>query len=131
MDNTETVRGVYAAFGRGDIPAILERLAENVEWEHDAVDHGIATLVPRRGRAEVLKFFETLQGFEFTRFEVVNLLEGSGQVAAVVRVGHTHKGTGKTFADLEMHLWGFDARGQVTRFRHFVDSHALWKQQQM
>lgn len=129
MNNAETVRGIYAAFGRGEIPAILERLAENVEWEHDAADHGIKLLAPRRGRAEVVKFFEALQAHEFTRFEVENVFDGGAQVAAVVRVGHRHKGTGKTFADLEVHLWGFDARGQVASFRHFVDTHQLLLQQ--
>ena len=33
VSNLATVRGIYAAFGRGDIPAILDALAEDVEWE--------------------------------------------------------------------------------------------------
>jgi ketosteroid isomerase-like protein len=28
-----TVQGIYQAFGSGDVPAILERLAEDVAWE--------------------------------------------------------------------------------------------------
>jgi uncharacterized protein len=33
MSNIETVKGVYEAFGRGDIPAILEVIADDIEWE--------------------------------------------------------------------------------------------------
>ena len=34
MSNLATVQGIYAAFRRGDIPAILECLAEDVVWEY-------------------------------------------------------------------------------------------------
>ena len=33
MGNAETVQGIYEAFGRGDIPAIMERMSETVEWD--------------------------------------------------------------------------------------------------
>jgi len=36
MTSKETVLERYAAFGRGDVPAILEHLAPDVEWEYDA-----------------------------------------------------------------------------------------------
>ena len=130
MSHRETVQQIYAAFNQGNVPAILERLAEDVEWEHDTVDHGIAVLQPRRGRREVAGFFEGLAVLEFTRFEVANVLEGGNQVVAVCHVDHVHKKTGKRFSDLELHLWTFGERGQVTRFRHLVDSHQLWLQQQ-
>ena len=50
--HAKTVEAIYAAFGRGDIPGILGALREDVEWEHDAVDHGIPWLAPRQGRAQ-------------------------------------------------------------------------------
>ena len=37
--NTETVQEIYASFGRGDIHAILAKLREDIEWEHDALDN--------------------------------------------------------------------------------------------
>ena len=33
MSNVETVKEIYAAFGRGDIRAILDTLDDNVEWD--------------------------------------------------------------------------------------------------
>ena len=34
-DLTATVQELYAAFGRGDIPAILAKLADDVVWESE------------------------------------------------------------------------------------------------
>jgi ketosteroid isomerase-like protein len=130
MSHRQTVDSIYAAFGRGDVPAIIEHLAEDVAWEHDTRDHGIDVLRPRRGRREVVGFFEGLAVLDFQRFEIASVLEGERQVAVAVHVEHVHRKTGKRFADLELHLWTFDARGQVAGFRHMVDSHQLWLQQQ-
>ena len=33
MSNVDTVKEMYEAFGRGDVPAIIEKLDENVEWD--------------------------------------------------------------------------------------------------
>ena len=32
-DHITTITDLYAAFGRGDVPAILDALAEDVRWE--------------------------------------------------------------------------------------------------
>jgi len=54
-ENLETVKRIYAAFGRGDIPAILDTLADNVAWEawadNSAGKVGVPWLVPRHGKA--------------------------------------------------------------------------------
>ena len=31
-ENTQTAKDGYAAFGRGDVPAILELLTDGIEW---------------------------------------------------------------------------------------------------
>jgi ketosteroid isomerase-like protein len=121
--NTDTVQEIYALFGRADIPAILGKLKEDVEWEHDGVDHGVPWLVPRKGRAEVGGFFETLSGIEFRRFEPVSLLEGGNQVVATIFVDLVVKATGGVIRDLEAHLWTFDDNGKVARFKHLADTH--------
>jgi ketosteroid isomerase-like protein len=41
MSNAELVRGLYDAFAKGDVPAVLAALDENVEWtEVDGFPHG-------------------------------------------------------------------------------------------
>ena len=123
MSNVQTVQSIYEAFGRGDIPAILERLHPDVEWEHDTVAHGIPWIVPRNGRASVVQFFESLAALEFQVFEPIALLEGPSMVMGLVRMEATFRGTGKKVKDLEGHLFTFDEAGRVTRFRHFADTH--------
>ncbi len=121
--NTETVQAMYQAFGQGDVSAILARLSPDVEWEHDAVDHGVPWLQPRRGRDRVEGFFRELDNLDFRRFQPLSILASADQVVAVIAVELVGKATGKAVRDLEMHLWTFDADGMVVRFRHFVDTH--------
>ena len=121
-ENVETVKALYACFGRGDIPGILERLDPAIEWEYDWGAEPIPIFSPRRGREAVVGFFEALADFDFLKFEPVAFLEGGDMVAAPIRSELRHKGTGREFRDLEMHLWTFRPDGLVSRFRHMVDT---------
>jgi hypothetical protein len=120
------VEAIYAAFGRGDIPTILGALSEDVEWEHDAVDHGVPWLTPRQGRAEVTGFFEALRALDIRRFEPKRILADGNMVIAVIHVEIAVHATGRAIKDVELHLWTFDAQGKVARFRHVVDTHQHW-----
>jgi ketosteroid isomerase-like protein len=120
-----TVQEIYAAFGRGDILTILERLAEDVDWEarrSSAHDEGVPWLQRRTGRAGAAEFFATLEAFEFRRFEPRSFLEGAGQVAAVIDIEIVMRASGYVIADEEIHLWSFDDAGLVSAFRHVVDT---------
>lgn len=119
--NLDTVGSLYTAFGAGDVPAILSMLADDVAWDHGYEGTSIATLAPRTGPQEVGGFFESLAALEFRKFEILNMLEGGNQVAVVVDVELAGRDTGKTFDDVELHLWTFGEDGKVTAFRHFLD----------
>jgi ketosteroid isomerase-like protein len=120
----ETVQAIYAAFGRGDVPAILAHLSPDVEWEHDGVDHGVPYLRPRRGRETIGGFFADLgANVEITRFEPLAFLAGGDQVAVPIRFECRLRRNGRAVKDLEMHLWTFGADGRVARFRHVLDTH--------
>jgi ketosteroid isomerase-like protein len=127
MSHVATVQAIYEAFGRGDIPAILEKLSEDVAWDQwaggsPAANAGIPYLVPHTGREDVGEFFAALGGLEFHAFEPTGFLEGGNQVAAVIRLEVTQKSTGKRIEDEEVHLWTFNDAGQVVSFRHFLDT---------
>ena len=39
--NVEFVKGIYGAFGRGDVPAVLGAFAEDIEWfEAEGMPYG-------------------------------------------------------------------------------------------
>ena len=128
MSNLRTVRDIYEAFGRGDVPTILSRLAETVEWEYGATSLEVPWLQARRGREGAAAFFSSLAALDFKKFTPKTFLEGSGVVVVLLDVEFIVKATGKSVAEEDqVHLWNFDEHGQVSRFRHRVDTqrHAL------
>lgn len=127
MSHTQTVAAIYEAFGRGDVPAILDRLADDVAWEARPDGQGAHLreapwLAERHGRAEVAGFFESLQQLEFHEFRPTALLADADLVAAVIAVDIAVRATGRRFRDLEVHLWTFGADGKATEFRHVLDT---------
>jgi uncharacterized protein len=118
----------WSAFGRGEVAAVLDQLADDVAWEHwdggnSAQDAGVPWLARRTGKADVAGFFETLaHELEFHSFQPVALLEGDDRVAAVIRYEATVRATGRRIADEEIHLWAFDESGKVSAHRHFLDT---------
>lgn len=128
MSNVETAQQIYEAFGRGDASAILERLAEDVQWErHETGNTAQEKDVPymrfRSGREAVAGFFRDIQeDFEMHSFNPRSFLEGDGLVAAVFEYELTVKATGKHLRDEEIHLLEFGSAGKVTAFRHFLDT---------
>lgn len=128
MHAIETVQAIYAAFGRGDIPAILAQLSDDIDWEYGAGAAPVPWLQPLRGRAQVPQFFQALmQHLEITRFEVKHLLAGGSPeaplVVGIVDLQATARATGRVLVETdEVHLFHFDASGRVARFRHRADT---------
>jgi ketosteroid isomerase-like protein len=119
-ENVEFVKGVYGAFDRGDVPAVLGAFAEDIEWvEAAGMPYGG---VYRGGEAVAQNVFgpitEDVDGFALVREEFV----GSGDtVVAVLRYTGTGKATGKPLDVPAAHIW--DIRdGKLARFRQFIDT---------
>lgn len=123
MNPIETVQQIYAAFGRGDIPFILARLADDVEWEHDNAAP-VPWLQTRRGRDQVPGFFDALfTHVEITEFVPTFFGAQGDTVVSLVNLKFTVRATGRTVVEPdEVHIWRFNAAGQVQRFRHRVDT---------
>jgi ketosteroid isomerase-like protein len=118
--SVEFVEGIYGAFARGDVPAVLGAFAEDIEWyESEGMPYGG---LHRGGDAVVQNVFgpiaEDVEGFAVTPEELIG---SGGTVAAVVRYTGTGKATGKTLDLPAVHVW--DIRdGKATRFRQFIDT---------
>ena len=124
MSPIETVQQIYAAFGRGDVPAILQHLAEDVEWEYATAPNPIPWLQPLSGRDQVPRFFEALFAHvEITHFEVTKIFGDADTVVDLVTLHYTARATGRQVQEVdEVHIWHFNAAGQVQRFRHRADT---------
>ncbi|MGD9587700.1 MAG: nuclear transport factor 2 family protein [Pyrinomonadaceae bacterium] len=128
MSNKATIQGIYEAFGRGDIPAILEKLSEDVEWEYGIEDTGVPWLQERRGSENVTGFFEAAGGLEFMKFQPKELLESNNIVVALIDVSFKVRSTGRAVEEEdEVHIWHFDESGLVTRFCHRCDTYKHWR----
>ncbi len=127
MSNLATVQSIYEAFGKGDVPAILETLADDVEWEswadNSAVKAGVPTMIPRHGKAEVGKFFEVAGQMEITDLQILAMMEGNNQVAVeFILESNLPTWGGGHYRDEEMHLWTFNDDGKICRLRHYIDT---------
>jgi uncharacterized protein len=125
MGNLATVQAIYEAFGSGDVAAILDQMAEDVEWERWEDNHGqkagVPSLQARNGKAGVSEFFAVAATMGITDFHVLNLMEGGDQVASTVVIEADLPGGGH-YRDEEIHLWSFDPSGKVKGLRHYVDT---------
>jgi uncharacterized protein len=120
---------LYTAFGQGDIPAILELMDENVQWEKWSGDHmgqkaGVPWLKEQHGKDGVLAFFQCIGSMmQVKDFQVLSLMEGANQVAAEIAIEVVLPETGGHFRDEEIHLFTFNDAGKIIRFRHYSDTH--------
>jgi ketosteroid isomerase-like protein len=116
---------IYEAFGRGDVVSILERLADDIQWDEWADSFaqraGVPWVKARHGRDGVADFFTVVGGFQISHFEVRSIMAGDSQVAVEVEIEATVQGGGR-YRDQELHLWTFGADGKVVRMRHYTDT---------
>lgn len=125
-DHLTTVGGIYEAFGRGDIPFLLDQLADDVAWEQWAdwtpQQAGVPWLRARSGKAGAMEFFQIIGAWTFTDFQVRAIFGSGNHVGADCKVAVRMPESGVTLEDEELHLWTFDDAGKVIRFRHYVDT---------
>jgi uncharacterized protein len=121
-----TVAAIYEAFGRGDVPAILDLLADDVVFDDDtrpssAQEAGYPLFLPHRGKDGVVRFFAELGEYQFREFDVTDLLVGDSCVASRVLI-EVATPSGEVIHDDVMHLWRFDDTGLVSGLRHYADT---------
>ena len=124
--NIKVVQDAYAAFGRGDIPALLGYMVDSIHWRPVI---GTASHVPfsgeRTGKAGVAEFFKRVAETEdFQQFEPREFVAQGDTVVAIGHYRATVKATGRTFdSDFVMVFTLRD--GKVATFREFTDSAAV------
>lgn len=120
MSNLETVKVIYEAFGKGDVPTILSHLADDVDWEkwedNFAQQYDVPYLRYKNDIPGVIEFFQEVGKLGIREFKVLSVMEGANQIAAEIEIETAN------FRDEEIHLWTFNTDGKVSRFRHYVDT---------
>ena len=127
-NNLETVEIIYEAFGigKGDIPAIIDRLSDDVQWEEWADNSsqkaGVPWMQPRTGKDGALEFFRIAGELNIKDFRVLSIMGNETQVAVEFVIEADVPATGGHYRDEEMHLWTFNEQGKVVRLRHYTDT---------
>ena len=120
MSNLNSVRAVYDAFAKGDIPAVLGFLNPDIKWtEAEGFPYG-GTYVGPDG---VLEGVFMRLGAEWDGFAAVpdEFIDGGDRVVVLGKYGGTYKATGKSFQADFAHVWEV-REGKAVRFVQYVDT---------
>ncbi len=122
--NVRVVQSVYESFGRGDVPAILDHLSEDVVWIHVG-----APKVPYgrtyRGPQDVANFFKDLDtAVQFTAFEPKDFISEGDVVVALGSYKSQGRATGKSSDGDWAMVWHFK-EGKVFHYQAYIDTLAV------
>jgi ketosteroid isomerase-like protein len=126
MQGARVVSAVYEAFGRGDVPGVLEHLDTAVEWRlaegHPYSPDGDSWV----GHNAVVENFFARAGADWEHFAVaVRDVHDAGEVVvAEVRYSGTFGATRRLLDAQGCHVWRVQG-GKVTRFQQYVDTNRL------
>jgi ketosteroid isomerase-like protein len=124
--NQETIQATqdaYAAFGRGDIGAVMQALADDIDWTYPGTAD-VPYVGTRHGKQAVLEWFAILaQTVSFQRFEPYAFIAQGDAVVTLLHVEGTVRATGRSYSTEDAHVVTFKD-GKIVRFRVYTDTAA-------
>jgi ketosteroid isomerase-like protein len=122
QDNLETIRGLYAAFARGDVPTVLGALDAQVEWI-EAENFIYADRNPYVGPQAVLDGVFMRLGAEWDGFSATaeQIVASGDTVIALGRYRGTYKATGRPVNAQLVHVFTLKD-GKIIRFQQYTDT---------
>lgn len=119
------VEHVYAAFARGDVAAILDRLADDFECRANYGGRDLPWFGTFHGKAGMAEFLR-LAGTEldFREFRPVSIAASGRDVAVRLRFDYVVRRTGRRAAYEEVHWWTFTPQGAAASVTLFPDTAA-------
>jgi ketosteroid isomerase-like protein len=121
-DNIEVIKGAYAAFGRGDLDAILAIVSDDVDWAADTASDGAPWYGIRTGKPAVAAFFDDIgKTIDIEDFSPLTFAANDdGDVFAIVAWAWHSRQTGKPAA-MQLHHWWHITNGKISYFRGAED----------
>jgi ketosteroid isomerase-like protein len=122
MSNADTIRGVYAAFQKGDIPSVLAAMAPDIVW-NEAENFPYADNNPYVGPDAILAGVFARLGGEWDGFAVreEELIDAGDTIVTLGRYGGAPKATGKKINSQFAHVWRFK-NGKIVAFQQYTDT---------
>ena len=121
-ENVNTVRGMYEAFGTGDIPTVIAALDPQIEW-WEAENFIYADKNPYVGPNSVLEGVFMRIGGEWEGFAVSpkEVLDAGETVIGHGYYSGTYRRTGKKVRAQFAHLFSF-RDGKIIKFQQYTDT---------
>jgi uncharacterized protein len=115
--HSDTITNLYAAFARGDVPAVLAAMAPDISWtEAEGFPYG-GTYV---GPDAVLQNVFMKLGSEWDGYSAVprELIANADTVIAIGEYSGAYKATGKSFRAPFVHVWKFGGDHIISFTQH-------------
>jgi ketosteroid isomerase-like protein len=135
QQSVDLIRGLYDSFGKGDVPALLGQLDQQIEW-NEAENFIYADRNPYVGPQAVLEGVFMRIGADWEGFKVApeEWLDAGNQVVVLGTYTGRHRETGSEVRAQFAHVWGI-RNGRVVRFQQYTDTKQFadavaWKPQQ-
>ena len=121
QENSQIVQKLYAAFGRGDISAMLGQVAEDVDWYLP----GTAPFAGRRrGRREMAQFFEDLgKAVDIQQLDAREFIAQGEKVVALGQERARVRDTGAIYETDWAHVFTLRG-GKVVKIQLYEDTAA-------
>ena len=122
QQSVEVIRALYDSFGRGDVPAVLGQMDQQIEW-NEAENFIYADRNPYVGPQAVLEGVFMRYGSEWEGFKVTpeEWLDAGNHIVVLGTYTGTHKETGNEVRAQFAHVWGVRV-GRVVRFQQYTDT---------
>jgi hypothetical protein len=120
--NVAIVKGIYEAFGRGNVPAVLGAMAPDIVW-NEAENFPYADRNPYTGPQAILEgvFGRILSDFDGFAVVPEEILDAGDTVVMLGRYAGTCRATGKVQRPQAVHVWRIND-GKVTQFQQYADT---------
>jgi ketosteroid isomerase-like protein len=120
--NIAHVQSLYAAFGRGDIAALLAGCASDIDWQTVGRPEDFPTIGPRKGTKAVEEFFRLVaEHEEFSDFSPREFYAAEDKVFVLGSYTLTVKASRTPVSAEWVHVFTVKD-GKVTRFREHTDT---------
>jgi ketosteroid isomerase-like protein len=125
MSNLESVRGLYEAFARGDVPSVLSSLDANIAWtEAEGSPYGGTY----NGPSAVLEGVFMQLDSEWDGFAAVpdEFIDAGDTIVVLGQYSGSYKATSKSFKANFAHVWKV-REGKAIRFVQYVDTLLIYQ----
>ncbi len=122
--NVEIIQNLYAAFAKGDVPAVLQKFDPKIEW-NEAENFPYADGNPYIGPQAVLNGVFARLGAEWEYWNLTDQTyyeANSGEIIVTGRYKAKNKKTAKEINVQFVHMWTLED-GMVTKFQQYADTY--------